>query len=401
VFTLSRSAGEAHVNLYGLDITDRKRAEEALRDANRRKSEFLAVLSHELRNPLAPIGNALHLLRRAPNDPDRASRAMAVIERQTSQLTRLVEDLLDVTRISQGKIQLRRERVELGDLVRRVVEDHRTGFEARGVALGTSIAAGPLQVDADAARITQVVGNLLHNAAKFTKAGGHVAVSVERVEPGRATIRVRDDGIGIGADVLPRLFEPFTQADESLDRSAGGLGLGLALVRTLVEMHGGEVEAKSPGLGRGAEFTITLPLVAGGGVQAETAPVTLRPRAGRRRVLVIEDNLDAAETLREALLMNDHEVAVAHGGEAGLAKAREFRPDVVICDIGLPGLDGYEVARRIRGDLQLSPTLIALTGYALPEDQVRAREAGFDHHLPKPFDIAALEEVLTRAVAGA
>jgi PAS domain S-box-containing protein len=383
-----------------VDVTDRRRAEEALREANRRKSEFLAVLSHELRNPLAPIGNALHLLRHAPSDPDRASRAMAVIERQTGQLTRLVEDLLDVTRISQGKIQLRRERVELTDLVRHALEDHRTEFETRGVALDVTIDAGPLWIDADAARVTQAVGNLLQNAAKFTKAGGHVAVSVERAERARATIRVRDDGIGIRPDVLPRIFDPFTQADDSLDRSAGGLGLGLALVRSLIEMHGGRVDATSPGLGLGAEFTVSLPLV-DGDVERARAPRTRRAAAGRRRVLVIEDNLDAAEMLREALLMSDNEVAVAHAGEDGLAKARAFRPDVVICDIGLPGLDGYEVARRIRGEPGLSPTLIALTGYALPEDQARAREAGFDHHLAKPFDIAALEELLERATAGA
>ncbi len=397
VFALSRSAGEDHVNLFGLDITGRKRAEEALREGDRRKSEFLGVLSHELRNPLAPIRNALHVLRGVPGGTDRASRAIAVIERQTSQLTRLVDDLLDVTRISRGKIQLRRHRVELTDLVRHTAEDHRPAFDARAVELGLRIDPGPLWIDADAARIAQIVGNLLQNSAKFTNPKGHVAVSVERAGSAHVAIRVADDGIGIDPVVLPGIFEPFTQADDSLDRSHGGLGLGLALVEALVEMHGGRVEARSPGLERGAEFTVTLPLAADGVAGREAAPEPRRAPGGRRRVLVIEDNLDGAEMLRETLAMSGHEVVLAHDGEEGVAKARALKPDVVICDIGLPGLDGYEVARRIRADRALSPILIALTGYALPEDQAKALEAGFHRHLAKPFDIAALEAVLALA----
>jgi PAS domain S-box-containing protein len=399
VFTLSRSAGEGHVNLFGLDITDRKRAEDALREANRRKSEFLGVLSHELRNPLAPIRNALHLLHRGPEDAVRASRATAVIERQTNQLARLVDDLLDVTRISRGKIQLRRHRVELTELVRYTVEDHRPAFDARGVALGVRIVPGPIWIDADAARLTQVVGNLLQNAAKFTRPHGHVAVRVERDGAAHASIRVSDDGIGIHSEVLPSIFEPFTQADDSLDRSLGGLGLGLSLSKAIVEMHGGRVEAKSPGLGRGTELTVSLPVLTDVGGEREPAPARRRPPAVRRRVLVIDDNVDAAEMLRETLAMSDHEVAVAHDGEDGLAKARAFKPDIVICDIGLPTLDGYEVARRIRADRTLSPELIAVTGYALPEDQAKAFEAGFHHHLAKPFDLTALEALLAEVSA--
>jgi CheY-like chemotaxis protein/two-component sensor histidine kinase len=322
-----------------------------------------------------------------------------IIERQTNQLTRLVDDLLDVTRMSRGKIRLRRCRVDLTALVRHAVEDHRPVYDSRHIALGLRGDVAPLWIDADATRITQIIGNLLQNAVKFTNANGHVAVRVERAGPSRASIRIADDGIGIAPEVLPRIFEPFTQADESLHRSFGGLGLGLALVKGLVDRHGGRVEACSQGLGRGSEFTVSLPLVAEMTAALHVPPAARRMRMARRRVLVIEDSVDAAETLREALVMGNHEVAVAHDGEEGLATARVFKPDVVLCDIGLPGVDGYEVARRIRADPALSPRLIALTGYALPEEQRRALEAGFHQHLAKPFEIAELEEVLARTTA--
>jgi two-component system CheB/CheR fusion protein len=384
-----------------LDITDRKHAEEALSEASRRKSEFLGVLSHELRNPLAAIRSALDVLRLARDGSDHASRARAVVDRQTNQLARLVEDLLDVTRISRGKIQLRRRRLDLAALARHAVEDHRTVYDSRRIALSLSADVAPLWIDADATRITQVIGNLLQNAAKFTKHHGHVGVSVERAGPSHAAIRISDDGVGIAPEALPRIFEPFTQAEQGLHRSVGGLGLGLALVKGLVEMHGGRVEARSQGLDRGSEFTISLPLVTEATAAARAPPAARRRRKVRRRVLVIEDTPDAAEMLREALAMKDHEVEVAYDGEEGLAKARAFRPDIVLCDIGLPGLDGYEVARRIRADPSLSPRLIALTGYALPEDQRRAFEAGFHQHLAKPFEIAELEEVIAKATVRA
>jgi PAS domain S-box-containing protein len=382
-----------------LDITERKRAEEALHEANRKRSEFIGVLSHELRNPLAPIRNALHILRHAPEGSDHASLAKVIIERQTNQLTKLVDDLLDITRMSRGKIQLRRRRIDLTALVRHAVEDHRPVYDSRHIALNLRVDVAPLWIDADATRITQIIGNLLQNAVKFTNAHGHVAVSVERAAPSRASIRIADDGIGIAPEVLPRIFEQFTQADESLHRSFGGLGLGLALVKGLVDRHGGRVEARSHGLGRGSEFTVTLPLVADVTAAPNVSPAARRMRTARRRVLVIEDSVDTAETLREALVMGHHEVAVAHDGEEGLATARVLKPDVILCDIGLPGLDGYEVARRIRADPTLSPRLIALTGYALPEDQRRAFEAGFHQYLAKPFEIAELEEVLAKATA--
>jgi PAS domain S-box-containing protein len=378
-----------------VDVTERKQAENALAESNRRKAEFLGVLSHELRNPLAPIRTAVHVLRRAPRGVDGARRAVAVIDRQVNQLARLVDDLLDVTRISRGRIQLRRSRVDVAELVRQAVEDHRAVFEARSIAVGTRLDPGPLWIDADAARVAQVVGNLLSNAAKFTRTQGHVAVTVERCDDARVAIRVADDGIGIAPELLPSIFEAFTQGDDSLDRSFGGLGLGLALVKSLVEMHGGRVEARSQGLGHGAELTVSFPLVAGAGADGDLATAQARgASAVRRRVLVIEDNVDAAEMLGESLSASGHEVAVAHDGEEGVARARAFEPDVVICDIGLPGLDGYEVARRIRADGARSATLIALTGYALPDDRARALEAGFDYHLAKPFELAALEELL-------
>lgn len=377
-----------------VDITERVRAEAALHEADRRKNEFLGVLSHELRNPLAPIRNAIHILQRAADGSEQAARAKAVIERQTLQLTRLVDDLLDVTRISRGKIHLRRGRVELAQLVSHVVEDHRPIFAARGVGLDLHVGAGPVWIEADETRIAQVVGNLLSNAAKFTRVGGHVAVSVEREGGSRAAVRVADDGIGITPELLGRVFEPFTQADETLHRGQGGLGLGLALVKGLVEMHGGRVEAHSGGPGGGSDFTISLPLL------GETSPAEPPPAAPVAthplRLLIVEDNLDAAETLKVALEMGGHEVAIAHDGQEGVAKARVFRPDIVLCDIGLPGLDGYEVARQIRADPSLSPTLIALTGYTRMEDQHHSLEAGFDHHLGKPIAIAELEQVLAR-----
>ena len=379
-------------------MAERERAEGALREENRRKNEFLGVLSHELRNPLTPIRNAIHILKRVPEGSDQASRAKAVIERQTNQLSRLVDDLLDVTRISRGKIQLRRSRVELTYLLRQVVEDHRPTFASRNVALSLCIDDEPQWIDADATRIEQSIGNLLHNAAKFTNAHGHVAVRVGQDGPSQAAIHITDDGIGIAHDMLDHVFEPFTQAESSLHRGQGGLGLGLALAKGLIEMHGGRVEARSRGLGKGTEFIISLPVLPEAGVPLESS-VTAPATAGRLRLLVIEDHLDAVETLKEVLEMSGHEVVVAHNGHEGVAKAHSFKPDVVICDIGLPGLNGYEVARQIRADPSLSPTLIALTGYTRLEDQNESFKAGFDHHLGKPVRISDLEQVLAAATA--
>ncbi len=375
------------------DVTERRAAEQALRDADRHKDEFLAVLSHELRNPLAPIVAGLHVMERSEPGGPEFRRARAIVGRQVGHLVRLVDDLLDVTRVTRGKVHLRRARLDLGALVTQAAEDNAAVFAERGVALELAVPKAPLRVDVDGARLSQVLGNLLQNAAKFTPAGGRVDASLSE-EAGRAVIRVRDSGVGIPGDVLPRLFQPFTQAESSLARTRGGLGLGLALVKGLVELHGGSVRAASDGEGKGAEFTVELPLE---GVLTSVAAPASAPAGPRRRVLVVEDNVDAAETLADVLRLGGHEVEVAHDGDEGVRVAAEWRPDAVLCDIGLPGIDGYEVARRLRADGQGGTFLVALTGYALPEDLQRAHEAGFDAHLPKPARLEDIEAMLARA----
>jgi PAS domain S-box-containing protein len=381
-----------------VDVTERRRADEALREADRRKSEFLGVLSHELRNPLAPIRSSVYVLDRAAPGSPQARHAREVIERQVTHLTRLVDDLLDVTRISRGKVRLRRERLLLGELVRRTVEDYGAEFARRGVGLRLDAPAVELPVEGDPTRLAQVVGNLLQNAAKFTPAGGRAEVVVLGAEPCWAELRVRDTGPGIPPEMLPRIFEPFAQGDATLDRSKGGLGLGLALVKGLVELHGGSVSAQARVDGAGAQVVVRLPLAAA--PRAGEPRDRPSPTRAARRVLLVEDNADAADSLREALELNGHEVTVARTGPEGLEAARGRAPDVVLCDIGLPGLDGFEVARAVRADPALSSlTLVALTGYALAEDVERAREAGFDRHLVKPVEIETLEQVLSGAEA--
>jgi PAS domain S-box-containing protein len=367
----------------------------SLEEADRRKNQFLAVLSHELRNPLAPIRNSLYVLDRAEPGGEQARRAQAVIDRQVAHMTRLVDDLLDVTRISRGKIQLQRETLDFADVTRRAAEDHLSAFLASGVELEIASPESPVRINGDRTRVAQVMGNLLQNAWRFTPSGGRVSVSVEVDEtPGQAIARVRDTGAGIAPEMLPRLFEPFMQADTTLDRSKGGLGLGLALVKGLVEMHGGTVSVESEGLGRGAEFAVRFPLEAA--QRVADAPRSLVPVGGARRVLVIEDNVDAAESLREVLEFGGHLVEVAHTGAAGIEGARAFRPDVILCDIGLPGMDGYDVARTIRSDPQLrDTTLVALTGYAAPDDVAKAREAGFDLHVAKPPSMQEIQQAVS------
>jgi two-component system CheB/CheR fusion protein len=392
---------------FVIDLTTEKAAQRArdeseercraiadrLREADRRKDDFLSVLSHELRNPLAPIRNALHLLSRARDDPERAARAYDVIERQIEHLSRMVDDLLDVTRITRGRMQIHPAPIDLGRVVRDTIEDHRPTFEAAGIELSLEETAAPAPVDGDPTRLAQVLGNLLANSAKFTPRGGRVSVRLGEDPAGFALLRIRDTGEGIDPEVLPRIFEPFSQADSTLARTRGGLGLGLAVVKGIIELHGGTVAASSAGRGAGTEMVVRLPR----GMAIAPRPPSHAAAARPARVLVVEDNVDAAETLREALELEGIEVVVAGDGAAGLREARRMRPDVVICDIGLPGgLDGYGVARTIRADPALRDTpLIALTGYAGPEDRARAREAGFDRHLGKP---SAINDVL-RAVA--
>jgi signal transduction histidine kinase/ActR/RegA family two-component response regulator len=364
-----------------------------LLEADRRKNEFLAVLSHELRNPLAPIRNSLYILDRATPGGEQARRALGVIDRQAAQLTNLVDDLLDVTRITRNKIRLQKQRLDLNQVVHRAAEDNRTFFERNEVQLTCELAPASVPVNADATRVAQMVGNLLQNAAKFTPRGGHAHISVA-TEAADAWFAWWTTAWAWRRKRWLRLFQPFMQADQSLDRSKGGLGLGLALIKGLVEMHGGSIQAQSEGLGQGAAFVVRLPLDAEAALEKPAG----RARGPRicRRVLIIEDNLDAAESLREALELGAHEVEVAHSGPDGLEKARSFRPDVVLCDIGLPGMDGYEVARAVRQDPALRSTfLVALSGYALPEDLEKAAAAGFQHHLAKPPSVDTLERVLS------
>jgi PAS domain S-box-containing protein len=372
-----------------------QQAEEALKEADRRKNEFLAMLGHELRNPLAPIRNAVAVLRLQRDGDPLLHRAEEMIDRQVTHMARLVDDLLDVSRISRGKILLRKERLDLVELVRAVVEDHRAGVEESGLALALDLPDQPLWVDGDPTRLAQALGNLLHNAGKFTDTGGGITVAVQR-DPvhGCAEVAVQDTGIGMEPEMVGRLFETFSQADHSLDRSRGGLGLGLALVKGLVDLHGGRVMAASEGLGRGSRFTLCLPLAAAPVPAGEPAPAGRA--TGALHVLIIEDHPDAAESMQMLLQLYGHEAEIALDGPAGLAAARRFRPDVVLCDIGLPGgMDGYAVARAVRADPELRALrLIALTGYGQEEDQARSHEAGFDLHLTKPVDPAALEKLL-------
>jgi len=378
----------------------KKRSEEAqhaanaqLADADRRKSEFLAVLSHELRNPLAPIRNSLYLLDRALPGSDQAVRAKAVIDRQVDHLARLVDDLLDVTRISRGKVTLNRSRVDVRDVVRETCDDHRTLFAQRDIDLRVEMGE-PAWIDADPTRVSQVVGNLLQNAAKFTPDGGCASVSVAAVD-GRAEIRVLDSGIGIEPELLDRMFEPFAQAERGLARTQGGLGLGLALVKGIVELHGGSVAARSAGPHRGSEFTVTFP--ASPAAEPPAAGMRVAPAGRALDILVVEDNRDAAESLVEVLRLSGHRVRAAYDGRSGIAQARELPPDVVLCDIGLPDVDGYEVARTLRAEEALRGTrLIALSGYAQPEDARRALEAGFEAHLGKPAPLDDLRELIAR-----
>jgi two-component system, chemotaxis family, CheB/CheR fusion protein len=380
------------------DISDRKRAQETLREEARRKDEFLAMLGHELRNPLAPITNSLHILDSAGASEEQRARARRMIERQAQHLTRLVDDLLDISRISRGKILLRKARLDVVESVRATVEDQRPALEAAGLTVEMDLPGSPLYLYGDLTRLSQMVGNILNNAGKFTDAGGRVTISV-RSEPeqGRAAIAVRDTGIGMSPDLLERVFEPFSQADRDPARSRGGLGLGLALVRELALLHGGSVAADSAGPGTGSEVTVHLPLAAGPEEAVMSQPSARSPSDQQplRRCLVIEDHADAAESLALLLRLAGHEAEVAPNGEEGIEKARQFRPDVVLCDIGLPGMDGYGVARALRADAALqSAYLIALTGYGQEEDRRRAVEAGFDAHLTKPADFDALRKLL-------
>ncbi len=368
------------------DITERKQIEEALREADTRKDEFLATLAHELRNPLAPLRNGLAILRHADHGSPVADRARELMERQLAHMVRLVDDLLDVSRVTQGKIVLKKAPTPLQAVVDLALETSRPVIDGAGHSLRVELPEAPVLVDVDATRMSQVLSNVLNNAAKYTPRGGRIELRAQLVPQGRLRVEVADNGVGIPPDMTERVFDLFTQVGVSLPHSQGGLGIGLSLARRLVELHGGTIHATSTGVGQGSTFVIELPL------QARAAEPPAQHAAGRpaakatvRRVLVVDDNADAAETLRLLLELEGHAVQVVHTGADALSAMRRNPPEVVFLDIGLPDMDGYEVAARVRAQPALrSLRLVALTGWGAERDQRRARAAGFDLHLTKP-----------------
>ena len=370
--------------------------EEALREAHRRKDEFLAMLAHELRNPLAPIRNSLQILKMSRVDAATAQKTMEIMERQVHQLVRLVDDLLDVSRVMRGKIELRKEPVELATVLARAVETAKPLIEVQGHQLDVSVPQESLLLDADPVRLAQVIGNLLTNSAKYTEANGHIWLTARR-DGAQAVLSVGDTGIGIAPDMLPHVFDLFVQADHASTKAQGGLGIGLTLVKNLVEMHKGMVEARSEGLGKGSEFLVRLPLVTQEGLEpGEMETDRQPPIVSGHRLLVVDDNQDAALSLALLLRLQGHDVQVAHDGPTALQLAVASRPDLVFLDIGMPGMDGYEVARRLRRTPGLEKVVLAaLTGWGQQEDRRRTAEAGFDHHLVKPPEPKVLDSLLS------
>jgi PAS domain S-box-containing protein len=368
------------------DRTEQREAEESLHEASRRKDQFLVMLAHELRNPLAPIRTASHALKRhLPEDP-LVDEISALIERQVEHLTLLVDDLLDVARITRGRITIRKESVDLAAIVGHHLEDAAASFQERGIELASDLPADPVWVYGDSTRLIQVLGNLLDNAAKFTDAGGKVTVSLQPGDESEVVLRITDTGIGMDQKAIDSIFDVFQQADQGLERSRGGLGLGLSLARHLVELHGGEISAASDGKGCGSTFTIRLPLTMKR--PSATAEKDDDARGGSgHRILIVEDNPDAAESLRLLLKMYGYDVVVAHNGHDGLRAAQHLAPDIVLCDLGIPGIDGFAVASALRKHpATASARLIAVTGYGQEEFRRRALDSGFDEHLVKPVD---------------
>jgi CheY-like chemotaxis protein len=375
-------------------VTARRRAEEALRMADRRKDEFLATLAHELRNPLAPIRQAA-LISKAASASDAQKRwSHDVIDRQVLHMSLLLDDLLDISRVTRGTLVLRIQPTDLASLIDAAVETARPTIDAKRHALLVQIPPEPVRFSADPLRVAQVLSNLLTNAAKYTDAEGQIRLSAS-VEADQVVISVADNGIGISADAMPRIFEMFAQVHSSTDRSEGGLGIGLALAKGLVELHGGKMEASSEGLGRGSEFTIRLPRRVAIEVRERGSGAEAACRFVSQRVLIADDNRDAAETLAALLRMDGHDVTVIHDGPGAISAYETLRPDVALLDIGMPGLDGYEVARKIReGNSESAAKLIAVTGWGQESDKVRALAAGFDYHLTKPIDLQRLSELV-------
>ncbi|QVL31316.1 response regulator [Telmatocola sphagniphila] len=395
-FTEAGPRQPVRISGVSFDITDRKIVEESLRDADRRKNEFLAMLAHELRNPLAPIRNAMQILRLAP-EREAQERARQMVDRQLGQLVRLVDDLLDVSRISQGKLKLRKERIDLASVLANAVETSRPLIEQMGHELLVTLPNPSIEIDGDATRLAQVFMNLLNNAAKYSERGSRIWLSAH-AEGAEAVITVRDNGIGIAVDQLPRIFELFAQVDRSLEKSQGGLGIGLTLVKQLVELHSGKVEAKSSGSGQGSEFSVRLPIL----TTIQVAKVDAANQNGDMkktslRVLVVDDNRDGADSLAMMLRLMGNETRTAYDGEEALALASRFLPDAILLDLGLPKVNGYDVCRRIR---ELSgnrrPLIIAQTGWGQNEDRLRTAQAGFDEHMIKPINPEAVLQMLRK-----
>lgn len=392
---------------YSVDITDLKETGEALRESERRKDEFLALVSHELRNPLAALRSATAVLEGAQGRLDGGLREVVpVLHRQTAIMGRMVDDLLDVSSIIHGRVQLRREPLDLVPLLRQAADAARRGCAERAQTLSVSMPEGPIPVMADSARLDQILGNLLANAGKFTSAGGHIRLTLQ-LEPDpaglrHAAIRVRDDGAGIDARLLPIVFDMFAHAGErpAPDHHTG-LGLGLTLSRKLVELHGGSIEARSDGPGRGSEFTVRLPVLPAAAAQARTVAAADAPgQPARGRILVVDDNVDATRIMRIMLELDGHEVQVLNHGAGALEVVRGFRPDLVLLDIGMPGMDGYAVARQLRAEAGAAqPLLVAITGFGREDDARRSLEAGFDHHVTKPVERATLQGLIADRLA--
>jgi signal transduction histidine kinase/CheY-like chemotaxis protein len=382
----------------GSDVSARKQIEDELRAANRQKDQFLAMLAHELRNPLAPIMTAAQLLKVGRLDQRSVANASEIIVRQASHMTDLVNDLLDVSRVTRGLVALEKEELDLNVIVSAAVEQVRPLIDARRHSLTLQLSGRSAHVSGDRTRLVQVISNILNNAAKYTAPGGCLTLSVS-VDAQRVMVAVRDNGVGIAPDILPYIFDLFTQAERTPDRSQGGLGIGLALVKSLVALHGGTVHATSDGLGKGSEFCICLPrLELAGELMDDEVPGTGQQASGALRVMVVDDNVDAAQMLAALLEVQGHAVSVEYDAKGALERARRERPDVLLLDIGLPDMDGYELARRLRGQPESAEaTLVALTGYGQSQDRKEAELAGFDHYLVKPADMEQVNEVLLDA----
>ncbi len=366
-------------------------ATEVAEHANRDKEQFLAMLAHELRNPLAPIGNALAILRRKSAADPTLTWVHDIIKRQVDHLTRLLNELLEASRLTTGKVLLKTQPIEIAEVMRFAIEASQPLIRGRRQHLSIAFPAQSMVVDGDSTRLVQVFSNLLHNAAKYTPEGGSIRFSAAQAD-GAAELRVTDDGCGIAAAVLPHIFDLFTQEGRSLDHAQGGLGIGLTVVRSLVELHGGTVKATSPGLGLGSEFSVVIPLMANPPLEIPaTSGEPLEAPGQSLRIVLIDDNVDANDSLNAVLRIMGHDVSTAFDGKAGFELIRDTRPQIVVCDIGLPGMDGYQIITRLREtSTDPMPAMIALTGYGQPEDRARALAAGFDHHLTKPVDVEGL-----------